>query len=175
MKSQENKSSSESAVQKTGKAVRTILDTAIGIALYLMVILVFINAVLRYAFHAGWAFSEEISRWMFVWVTFLGAIVAFVENSHIGVDLVISRLGRKARFIVSMTGHLLMCGSLALAFSGSWKYFMRTYDVPAPTSRLPQGLLTVSLFIAMIACLCIAIVKTIKMVLRFVQGEKEAE
>lgn len=37
-----------------------------------MVVLVFTNVVLRYALNSGIAVSEELSRWLFVWLTFLG-------------------------------------------------------------------------------------------------------
>ena len=69
-----------------------------------MVILVFGNVVLRYAFNLGMTMSEELSRFLFVWLTFLGAIVAFREHGHLGVDMVVSRLppsGKKACLIVS--------------------------------------------------------------------------
>ena len=41
-----------------------------------MVVLVFGNVVLRYGFNSGIVVSEEVSRWLLVWLTFLGAIVA---------------------------------------------------------------------------------------------------
>jgi hypothetical protein len=41
-----------------------------------MVILVLGNVVLRYGFNLGITVSEEISRWLFVWLTFLGATLA---------------------------------------------------------------------------------------------------
>ena len=41
-----------------------------------MVVLVFGNVVLRYGFNSGITISEELSRWLLVWLTFLGAIVA---------------------------------------------------------------------------------------------------
>jgi len=44
--------------------------------LAVMVVMVFGNVVLRYAFNSGIIVSEEVSRWLFLWVTFLGAIVA---------------------------------------------------------------------------------------------------
>lgn len=43
--------------------------------LVVMVVLVFGNVVLRYAFNSGITVSEELSRWLFVWL-FVGAIVA---------------------------------------------------------------------------------------------------
>ncbi|NDY93911.1 TRAP transporter small permease, partial [Ideonella livida] len=39
--------------------------------LAVMVVLVFGNVVLRYAFNSGITVSEELSRWAFVWLTFL--------------------------------------------------------------------------------------------------------
>src|SRR2546423_2066887 len=45
-----------------------------------MMILVFGNVVLRYALNSGITMSEEMSRWLFVWMTFLGAIVALKEQ-----------------------------------------------------------------------------------------------
>ncbi len=52
------------------------INLLIALALAVMVVMVFGNVVLRYAFNSGIAISEEVSRWLFVWITFLGAIVA---------------------------------------------------------------------------------------------------
>src|SRR3989441_2514278 len=35
---------------------------------------------------------RSVSRWLFLWVTFLGAIVALKEHGHLGTDALISRL-----------------------------------------------------------------------------------
>lgn len=53
-----------------------VLKVAIALCLLAMVALVFSNVVLRYVFNSGIATSEELSRWLLVWLTFLGAIVA---------------------------------------------------------------------------------------------------
>ena len=57
-----------------------------------MVVMVFGNVVLRYGFNSGITVSEEMSRWLFVWMTFLGAIVALREHGHLGTDMLVSRL-----------------------------------------------------------------------------------
>src|SRR5699024_2104549 len=57
-----------------------------------MVLLVFLNAVLRYLFSSGITWSEELSCFSFVWVVFLGALIAFIEGLHIIVDLLIRQL-----------------------------------------------------------------------------------
>ena len=72
---------------------------ALGLAV--MVVLVFGNVVLRYRFNSGITVSEELSRWLFVWVTFLGAIVALREHAHLGTDALVSRLPRAGKVAAS--------------------------------------------------------------------------
>ena len=48
------------------------LKVLIGICLAVMVVLVFGNVFLRYGFNSGITVSEELSRWLLVWMTFLG-------------------------------------------------------------------------------------------------------
>ncbi|NOK07324.1 TRAP transporter small permease subunit, partial [Myxococcus xanthus] len=48
-----------------------LLDFLMAGALAVMVAMVFGNVVLRYAFNTGITVSEEVSRWLFVWLTFL--------------------------------------------------------------------------------------------------------
>ena len=49
------------------------LDILSGLCLAIMVVLVFGNVVLRYTVNSGITASEELSRWLFVWLTFMGA------------------------------------------------------------------------------------------------------
>src|SRR3546814_15756569 len=59
----------------------------------LMILLVFGNVVLRYAFNSGLVSSEELSRFLFMWLTLLGALLVMRENAHLGMSLVVRRLG----------------------------------------------------------------------------------
>ena len=49
----------------------TLLKAVIVICLAAMVVMVFSNVVLRFIFNSGIPVSEELSRWSFVWLTFL--------------------------------------------------------------------------------------------------------
>lgn len=111
-----------------------LLDGLMALALAIMVVLVFGNVVLRYAFNSGITVSEEVSRWLFVWMTFLGAIVALKEHAHLGSDMLVSRLptgGKKALLVI---GHALMLFFTWLIFSGSLQQAQINYDVEAPVT-----------------------------------------
>ena len=110
------------------------LEAVIAICLVLMVVLVFGNVVLRYAFNSGIAVSEELSRWLFVWLTFLGAIVALREHGPLGTEALVSRLGPLGRKSCLVIGYVLMLGCCWLLFSGSLEQTKINWDVSAPSS-----------------------------------------
>lgn len=89
-------------------------------ALALMVVLVFVNVVLRYVFNSGLSLSEELSRWLFVWMTFLGAVVAMNERAHLGTDSLVSRLPVWGKKFCLGAGHLLMLFICWLIVEGGW-------------------------------------------------------
>lgn len=117
-----------------------LLKFIIVFCLAAMCVLVFANVVLRYAFNTGITLSEELSRWFFVWMTFLGAIVAMREHGHLGMDSVVARLpvmGKKICFVVSQ---LLMLYGTWLFLQGSWMQTVINIDVKAPASGLSTAL-----------------------------------
>lgn len=86
-----------------------------------MVVMVFGNVVLRYAFNSGIDVSEELSRYFFVWLTFIGAVVTFREGAHLGVETLVHRFGRTGRtaFMALSDGIILIC--CVVFFWGTWK------------------------------------------------------
>ena len=105
-----------------------------ALLLALMVVLVFGNVVLRYALNSGITVSEEVSRWLFVWLTFLGAVVALHDNGHLGTDMLISRLGPRGRRICLVIAQLAMLYVTWLLFSGSLAQARINWDVEAPVT-----------------------------------------
>jgi TRAP-type transport system small permease protein len=125
-----------------GAALRAyckVLEAVIAFCLAVMVVLVFGNVVLRYAFNSGIAISEELSRWFFVWLTFLGAIVALREHGHLGTEALVSRLGPLGRKACLVIGYVLMLGCCWLLFRGALEQTKINWDNTAPSSGLSMG------------------------------------
>jgi TRAP-type C4-dicarboxylate transport system permease small subunit len=111
-----------------------LLEWTIALVLALMVVLVFGNVVLRYAFNSGITVSEELSRWLFVWMTFLGAIVALKEHGHLGTDMLVSRLPAWGKRLCLVVAQLLMLWATWLLFSGGLAQAKINLEVEAPVS-----------------------------------------
>jgi len=109
------------------------------LCLALMVVMVFGNVVLRYAFNSGLAVSEELSRWLFVWMTFLGAVVAMRHHAHLGTDTLVSRLpvaGKKVCFAIA---HLLMLYVCWLMLKGGWQQAVINYGTTSAVMEVSMA------------------------------------
>ena len=97
------------------------LEAFIAVCMAVMLVLVFGNVALRYAFNSGIVVSEELSRLLFVWLVFVGAIVALFERRHLGVDTLVVRLSRRGRLVCFVLSHVLMLYVTWLIFNGALK------------------------------------------------------
>lgn len=107
-----------------------------------MVFMVFVNAVARYAFSDNFPVFEELSRFLFVWVSFLGAMMAFREGAHVGVDMVVNRLHGKGRLMIKLIAQLVIFICLLIMGWGGWNYFMLTAADPSPSAGIPFGMIS---------------------------------
>ena len=121
-------------IDKGASAYCKLLEALIVALLLAMVVMVFGNVVLRYAFNSGITVSEELSRWAFVWMTFLGAIVALKENGHLGTDLLVGRLGPGGKKVCLALAETLMLYCCWLIYSGSLAQTRINVDVEAPVT-----------------------------------------
>lgn len=110
------------------------LEGLMALMLAIMVVMVFGNVVLRYGFNSGITVSEEVSRWLFVWMTFLGAIVAVREHGHLGTDMLIAKLPTWGKKLCLVVAHVLMLFASWLLLTGSWQQTLINWDVSAPTT-----------------------------------------
>jgi TRAP-type C4-dicarboxylate transport system permease small subunit len=98
-----------------------LLELLVVVALVAMVIMVFGNVVLRYGFNSGITVSDEMSRYCFIWLTYIGAMVAMREKGHLGVDTVVKHLpllGKKVCLFLS-EALMLFCNGVFLL--GTWR------------------------------------------------------
>lgn len=116
------------------------LDALIALLLAAMVLLVFGNVVLRYVFNSGITVSEEMSRWMFVWLTFIGAVIAVHRHAHLGTDALVGRLPAGGKRVCLVIGHLLMLWICWLLLQGTWQQVLINASVTAPASGLPVAI-----------------------------------
>ncbi len=129
-------------IRKMVDGLMRAIEITIMAALAVMVVLVFINVVMRYGFGKGLAVSDELSRYCFVWLVFLGAIVAMRQHAHLGMDTVVRMLppaGKKICFAVS---HCLMLYGCVVFFQGSWTHTVLGHANKSAITGIPMSWVT---------------------------------
>ncbi|MFW2543090.1 TRAP transporter small permease [Primorskyibacter sp. 2E107] len=114
------------------------LDWLLVFLLAGMTVMVFANVVLRYGFGSGIDISEELSRFFFVWLIFLGAIVAMRHNMHMGFDLVVTSVSPGTRRVLLTIANLLVLGCCVLILVGTLQQFHVNATNIAPVTRMPM-------------------------------------
>lgn len=104
-----------------------------------MALMVFGNVVLRYAFASGITFSEEVSRFLFVWITFIGAVLVFAQGRHIAMSTPLGRLPNWAHRSLILLSSLLMLACCTLMAWGGWHQTVVNIRNFAPVSGVPRG------------------------------------
>ena len=122
-------------IDKAANGYCKLLEVLLVVLMAAMVSMVFGNVVLRYGFNSGITVSEELSRWCFVWMIYLGAIVGLKEHAHLGTDMLISRLGRRGKRACLVLSQLAMLYVTWLIFTGSVAQTRINWDVTAPASE----------------------------------------
>lgn len=111
----------------------------IAAALAVMVVLVFGNVLMRYVFNSGFSVSEELSRWLFVWLTFLGAVVAVRDNGHLGTDMLVGKLGPKGKKICMGLSLVLMLFICWLLFKGAYEQSVINWDTTSAVMEVSMS------------------------------------
>jgi TRAP-type C4-dicarboxylate transport system permease small subunit len=108
--------------------------------LTIMVGLVFGNVVARYAFNSAITWAEEVARFLFVWLTFVGASFGLMKGLHLGMDMVVARFSPRTRSLVEVVN-----GFIILAFLGVWvvggvHLIQANLDYMSPATGFSMGL-----------------------------------
>lgn len=82
------------------------LDAACVLAFVTLVAVTFAAVVFRYVFNSSLVWGEELARYLFVWLVFLGASIGTRRGIHISIDLFGRRLGRYGERLLDWLGRL---------------------------------------------------------------------
>lgn len=129
-----------------------------------LVLLVFMNVVLRYFFQSGITWTVEVSSLLFVWLIFLGAVMAMRDYGHLGVDLLVARLPRRAQKgmfvlingIIVALSVMFIDGLLGMMALNGW--------MTGSATRIPVNVMYGAGLLASVLLILIAVVQVVRFV-----------
>ena len=138
------------------KVLAFVTATALGA----IVLLVFINVAMRYLLNSGLTWSEEVAVNLFVWVIFLGAILAALEGLHIKVDLVTNQLPPKLKKVFLVVANGLVIFAMGVLIQGGLQVVEVTKRNVSAATGIPFSYVSVSLVLFAVCVVLITLYQT---------------
>ena len=140
-------------INKFYNILEKILIILLVSLLSLMILLIFSQVFFRYILNNPLSWAEELSRHMMIWSVFIGAAIAYRNNSHMGIDLIYGVLPKEiGKFLMSFTHFGILLFSLFLLFKG-YEISEKTMGQLSSALRIKMGYIYIAIPIgfAMIA------------------------
>lgn len=136
------------ALWRLSRLTELTLNLLMVLALVAMVALVFTNVVLRYGFNSGISISVELSRFLFVWIIFLGTVVGLMRHEHLRVTTLSDRMPPIMRDVLQRLVTLTMLGCCLMLTKGSYAQTRLNWTDLSPISGIPVGVFYLAALVA---------------------------
>ena len=127
------------AYSKFLDVVELICRKLIGILMALMVIVMCYQVVLRYVFNDANIWSEEVTRYMFVYAVLFGSFVVVRRNSHLQVDFLINLMKGNLKRYFTLVTSVVVLAFLVYLLPLSYNLALDTMRSVSPGLNLPMG------------------------------------
>lgn len=104
-----------------------------------MAVLVFGNVCARYLFNTSFGWVEELTRYMMIWLAYLGAGLALRHGNHVAVMLLVEALPRTPALLLRGLVGLVMAGFLVVLTWIGWEYADFAWRQRTPVLQWPMG------------------------------------
>jgi TRAP-type C4-dicarboxylate transport system permease small subunit len=133
------------------------IEILIAFFLAVMIILVFLNVVMRYLFSKGFAWSEEIARLCFIYLVYLGSIGAMRDNRHLLIDSVLVRVPVICQKIIYAVVQIGIIWLMVILTRGSWGLVIQNVHDRWVATHFPTFLVYASGVVTGVAIAIIAV------------------
>ncbi len=139
-----------------------------------MITVIFAQVVSRTFLGSPLSWSEELGRYLFVWLSFMGASIALYRGSHLGIDSLVILFPEKARKVIIVITHLLVLILLFVMINEGMTLVERTATQKSAAMRIPMHYAYAAIPISAILMTFHTIVKIINIGIDLIKGGNEA-
>lgn len=125
--------------KKFAEVLKQPLELCLCVILVAIVLVTFAQVLFRYIFHLSLAWSEELARYLFLWLAALAAAYAFKTKSHFALRFLVDRLGKKLQNLIGTLVVLIVSGFLAIFIWKSVEYTIGMANQVSPSIQMSMA------------------------------------
>jgi TRAP-type C4-dicarboxylate transport system permease small subunit len=152
-------------MDKLLKGVRSVLYGFSVVAMSIMLLIIFAQVVTRYLFGYTPEWSEELARFLFVWVVFLGSALIMGESGHLAVQFLPDKFkgtafGTILDIIINLCGYVF----IILLLTQGWKMTSIMTFQRAPGLDIPMSWVYVIIPVSCVLMLLYLLRETLRII-----------
>lgn len=154
-------------MEKLKRWINDFEANACSILLFVMLIILFMQVVLRYVFNAPTAWSDELARYLFIWFAYLAASMCALSNTHIRIDILAKVWPKIIRPYIFFVGNLIFF--LFCVFTTYYGWLFTESLIQAGQVSLGLGIQMWVVFAALPVCNLLMMIRLIQSTIRVVK------
>lgn len=133
-------------LEKIQNGLSKAVSFLIAMTLIVMVFVIFLQVLVRF-FKGALPWSEELARYLQIYLTLLGVSVAIKNKNLISVDILFKKTGSKGQKILEDLRYFFMTVSLIFMGYSSWTLIQMTMKQVSPVLSIPMGVVYFSVLL----------------------------
>lgn len=158
-------------MKKIAKILQKIEESILIVFFSVMCIALTMQILFRYVFNAPIAFTEELSRYLQIWITFIGIGFGIKYNSHISLTLLKDKMSEKTANIVSLITYALIIVACILILRATPDYLVQQ-NKNSSVMQIPLELVYISIPIGFASCILYITSRMVKIIKTMLGKEK---
>ena len=126
--------------KKSEGILKQPLELSLCVILVAIVLVTFTQVLFRYIFHLSLAWSEELARYLFLWLAALAAAYAFKTKSHFALRFLVDRFGKRLQRITETLVAFVVSGFLAIFIWKSVEYTIGMAKQVSPSIQMSMAI-----------------------------------
>jgi TRAP-type C4-dicarboxylate transport system permease small subunit len=122
------------------KRLLGLFEWFLFICFAILVTVVFANVVSRYVLHYSLAWAEELSRFLFVWIAFIGSVIANDKFGHMRLDLLVTELPKPASTVLEIIVSVVATLTMLIMLVGGYSMMVASLDYRSAALEVPYGI-----------------------------------
>lgn len=160
-----NESKNQSTLMKVLAKLEWMTENILYLILVAMVLVVFAEVIMRYVFNSSITAAEEVARMLFVWLVYIGAMLAMVHDKHVAFDAIQQAVSPGIRKIMRLASYVCIAVATFILAKYGWDYCVMNFTWPSAATGIPYGYIALIVPISGAVMLVTTVVKFVQLLM----------
>lgn len=140
-----NKQDEFDSINKIVRYFKKFEEIFLIVCFMIMASTLFLQVTFRYVFNYPLTWSEELARYLLVWIAFLGINYGLHQKKHIALEYFYNKFPTSVQKLTDLVTNIIILATILYFLPGAWKFFKVQFPLHSSAMQIPMGLIYISI------------------------------